>query len=237
MIGITERGDAGLDFSWVEKMPLVDFAILITKNINGRFIDEVLKVKNKVIVHATITGMGGTVVEPNVPSTKQSIQMLKNLTGAGFPVRQIVLRVDPIIPTPKGIQTALHVLDEAYCLGIKRCRISILDMYNHVKARFRNANIPIPEYDLTQAYVDVLNALQPYMEDWEFEACAENFPFQRGCISQKDADILCSNEVLLGNKGQRKGCLCPRNKFELLDHRSQCQHQCLYCYWPKDYTT
>ena len=40
MIGITECGDAGLDFSWVEQMPAMDFAILITKNVNDKFIKE-----------------------------------------------------------------------------------------------------------------------------------------------------------------------------------------------------
>jgi DNA repair photolyase len=237
MIGITECGDAGLDFSWVEQMPTMDFAILITKNVNDKFIKEVVKVKEKVIVHATITGMGGTVVEPRVPPVSISIGQLKRLINAGFPASQIVLRVDPIIPTPKGIRTATSVLDAAEGLGIKRCRVSILDMYNHVKARFRNANIPIPEYDLQQAYKDVFEALKPYMNRWDFEACAENFPFQTGCISQRDADILGSNVVLMGNKGQRKGCLCPRNKSEMLTHKSQCQHGCLYCYWSKDYNS
>ena len=50
------------------------------------------------------------------------------------------------------------------------------------------------------------------------------------------AGELKSPVILMGNKGQRKGCLCPQNKCELLSHKSQCQHGCLYCYWSKDYT-
>ena len=109
MIGITECGDAGLDFSWVEQIPATDFSILITKNINDKFIDEVIKVKNKVIVHATITGMGGTVVEPRVPPAYISIGQLERLIAKGFPAEQIVLRIDPIVPTQKGINTAIRV--------------------------------------------------------------------------------------------------------------------------------
>ena len=236
MIGITECGDAGLDFSWVEQIPATDFSILITKNVNDKFIDEVIKVKNKVIVHTTITGMGGTVVEPRVPPAYISIGQIERLIAKGFPAEQIVLRIDPIIPTQKGINTALSVLDAASHLGIKRCRISILDMYKHVESRFKNAGIKAPVYDLNKAYDDVLKAITPYMDTWEFEACAENFPFRAGCISQKDADILKSPVILMGKKGQRKGCLCPQNKCELLSHKSQCQHGCLYCYWSKDYT-
>lgn len=33
-IGVTERGDAGLDLSWVQKMDKMDGAILITKDVS-----------------------------------------------------------------------------------------------------------------------------------------------------------------------------------------------------------
>lgn len=36
-IGITERGDAGLDLSWAHRLSAMDGAILITKNLNDRF--------------------------------------------------------------------------------------------------------------------------------------------------------------------------------------------------------
>lgn len=36
-IGITERGDAGLDLSWTHRLSAMDGAILITKNLNDRF--------------------------------------------------------------------------------------------------------------------------------------------------------------------------------------------------------
>lgn len=43
-IGITERGDAGLDFAWVDKIKnnKVDAAVLITKNLNDKFINTAL---------------------------------------------------------------------------------------------------------------------------------------------------------------------------------------------------
>jgi hypothetical protein len=54
-IGITERGDAGIDYEWLEKIHSVKAAILITKEVNDTFIDNVIN-KNNVIVHATVTG-------------------------------------------------------------------------------------------------------------------------------------------------------------------------------------
>lgn len=35
-IGITERGDPSIDFTWTKKLDKVDGAILITKNLTGQ---------------------------------------------------------------------------------------------------------------------------------------------------------------------------------------------------------
>lgn len=46
-IGITEAGDASLDYSWVNKLQEIDGAILITKNVTDKFIETVLKYKKQ----------------------------------------------------------------------------------------------------------------------------------------------------------------------------------------------
>ena len=44
-IGITERGDAGIDLSWESKLKYdaIDGAVLITKNITDRFREVVMR--------------------------------------------------------------------------------------------------------------------------------------------------------------------------------------------------
>lgn len=101
-IGITEAGDAGLDLSWVNKLDKIDGAVLITKNITDKFIDAVIANKDKLIIHATTTGMGGTVIEPNVPDYKTQLTQVQKLIDRGFPKNRIIIRVDPIIPTDNG---------------------------------------------------------------------------------------------------------------------------------------
>ena len=70
MIGITERGDAALDSSWMNKSNYMDGVILITKNpgafINSEYEKFINKNKNKFIIHCSITGFGKTFIEPNV---------------------------------------------------------------------------------------------------------------------------------------------------------------------------
>ena len=234
-IGITERGDAGLDFTWLKKIDECEFVILITKNIHENFISKVLPYKDKIIIHATVTGFGGTILEKNVPTLETSYNMLSMLIDAGFPKNQIVLRLDPIIPTPKGIITASTVLETMAPLGIKRCRISFLDMYNHVKARFKNNNISLPYDTFTAPKEMIEHAIttleNTYGKHYTFEACAEYVKCRVGCISHKDADILEKEVDFNKTKNQRNACLCSANKFELLDNKHPCPHGCLYCYW------
>lgn len=231
-IGVTERGDAGLDLSWADK--LYDTNIIITKNVNDKFIDKVLKHKDKIILHITCTGFGGTLLEPNVPSYKLTLAQTMKLIKLGFPVEQIVLRIDPIIPTEKGIKLVDIVLGAFDILDIKRVRYSFLDMYPHVKERFKQAGIPVPYNSFTAPKKMIDNALQliiKYEDRYEFESCAENTPHKTGCISEKDLEILGKNIEIVPGGLQRKGCLCLGNKKELLNNRGQCWHGCIYCYW------
>lgn len=113
-IGITEAGDAGLDLSWTSKMNQVDGAILITKCVSPDFYDAALKYKDMVIIHTTFTGFGHSVLEPFVPEPYDEFGAITALINDGFPKSKIVIRIDPIIPTKKGIETAKKCLSDIY---------------------------------------------------------------------------------------------------------------------------
>lgn len=244
-IGITEAGDAGIDFSWVQKIKDVDAAILITKDLNDTFINNVMylyQTGHKIIVHCTCTGFGGTVVEPNVPDMYHQLNQLAMLLNRGFPITQCVLRIDPIIPTKRGLQRVNAVLNYAEHLGFIgvfsnqkygssiRIRISILDQYSHVIERLFNNNLPaLYDGDFQASDAQLMNTvltLRKYQAI--YETCAEstlvnlvrvvvkisNISFQEvGCISEKDITIL-------GLSGAYNGSTNPQN-------RSGCK--CLSC--------
>lgn len=146
-IGITEAGDAGIDLSWQDEMSSVDAAVLITKYISPEFIDAVLKFRQKLIIHATVTGYGNTVLEPSVPCPGDELANVTNLLKSGFPMEQIVIRVDPIIPTDKGVLTAYKTITSFMEIGFSRYRISVIDMYPHVRERFKLSGLPLPYGD------------------------------------------------------------------------------------------
>ncbi|MDO9099009.1 MAG: hypothetical protein Q7U60_12935, partial [Candidatus Methanoperedens sp.] len=79
VIGITERGDAGLDFSWEKEYERLgcDGVILITKHLSPQFIERAKGYNS--IVHATITGHGGTVIEQNVKTWHHSSDLFGQL--------------------------------------------------------------------------------------------------------------------------------------------------------------
>lgn len=248
-IGITEISDPAFHLDIFDR--LYKGNIIITKSLTPVLINKLVENKDKCILHCTCTGMGGTKVEPFVPPMQSTYNRVVELINKGFPVDHIVLRIDPIVPTEKGLLTALSVIDQFSGLGIKRVRISFLDMYKHVKERFNEENIPMPNnYDINGFHANDSARLQSWLEinklcaeyGMEVEMCGEP-PIEgtefktTGCLSQKDIDILgLTNEIVLeGKKDGRKECQCPANKFELIkDKPKQCQHRCLYCFWKTD---
>lgn len=236
MIGITEEGDAGLDLSWVNNLQLVN--IIISKFVtveNRPFFDRILANKDKIILHVTCTGWGGTVIEPGVPTYQQIYEGVKFLIELGFPVSQIVLRVDPIFPNTKGIARVEKVLDLFRDTGITRVRYSLLDMYPHVIERFQKVCGKVP-YATFQASENnqkmVFDFIQKY-DYYTFESCGEpNLPDCIGCISNRDLHILGYTDKCIGVGGyQRPACKCLTGKVELLKNKKQCKGRCLYCYW------
>ena len=225
MIGITERGDAGLDTSWTawvcdERKP----AILITKA-PSRLVNMNLSDYN-VIVHCTITGYGGTFMEPNVPSAEHEIQAYKHICKH-LNVNRVVLRIDPIIPTKKGIKKALDVYQHRIEGG--RVRISFLDGYTHT----RNRIIDATGYDLpwSGVHFPLKERMALYEEHFsDCEICGEPGMPCIGCVSAKDCSILGVKPTTT-LAGQRGACHCLSLKKELLFHKGQCKHGCLYCYW------
>lgn len=78
LVGITERGDAALDTSWLKKYQEGMKMILITKNPHALFdfVTANISDTSRMIVHTSITGLGGSVLEPMSPM----LQDLLNIT-------------------------------------------------------------------------------------------------------------------------------------------------------------
>lgn len=249
-IGITEAGDAGIDLSWAKKMDTVDGAVVVTKAITSGFIQKVLEYKDKLVVHVTCTGYGGTILEPNVLHPRLQRNAATDLVLCGFAREKVVIRVDPIIPTEKGLETALKTIEMFMDEGFNRFRVSVIDMYPHVRDRFKERKLPLPygedkfapDKEQLAAVDGMLLEAREYWTNLgkdpkklSFESCAEPGLHQAvavGCISSVDLQLLGLDTDDIDSAGpQRPKCMCYSGKTELLTHKQQCPHGCLYCYW------
>lgn len=244
-IGTTETYDPSFIFDWENFMQEVN--LIITKNLNDRMIRSSLIHKDKIILHHTVTGLGGTVFEPNVPESSWSYAQFLKLIAAGFPVSHYVLRVDPIIPfSTDNIYRLCSVLNKwreyATIEDIKiRCRVSMIDMYNHVKVRFDEAKVGYPymSFNASKDYFNrISEILSKFTDRLEFEACGEtrfNPEVVKvvSCASTRDIEILGKNPDDYGfpAKAQRWVCGCLAKKQILRVKPGRCPNKCLYCYW------
>jgi DNA repair photolyase len=229
-IGITEKGDAGLDYAWMNKVNNFDGMILITKHLSYAFIDRVVKTNS--VVHATITGHGGTIYEPNVPPLLISKQYFHKLVEKIGPER-VVLRIDPIIPTDSGIAKAIFVYQQLHENMDKKTRviISFLDNYSHVKDRFTEVGLQPLDY-FFHSSLELRQKIASYFPDAQL--CGEPGFDCVGCVSKKDLEIfgieILETEPKIGGF-QREECRCLAYKVEMLDKKMPCKSACLYCYW------
>lgn len=144
----------------------------------------------------------------------------------------------------------VNVIKTFIDMGFNRYRISVIDMYPHVRERFKAVGLPLPyglkfspnESQLRAVDGMILDAknhlisLGKPLKDLRIESCAEpglTEAIACGCISGYDLELL---KLYYGSPPdkvgyQRKNCMCYSGKVELLEHKQQCPHSCLYCYW------
>lgn len=247
-IGATDGGDAGLDLSWKDKLDTVDGAVLITKRVTPAFIGAVKDLPN-VVIHVTCTGYGGTVVEPNVPHPEEQMEAALQLISFGFPKERVVVRIDPMIPTVKGMMRATSVFGMFSEHGFSRYRVSLIDMYPHVRKRFADCGLPSlygggfsPDKETIEYANHVLRGWKLLWKNassnipLRIESCAEptlTEAIRCGCVSEYDIQLmgLTVDDDMDAAGYQRRDCLCYSGKKELLNSRKPCPHQCLYCFW------
>lgn len=238
-IGVTENCEVAFHLEAFDN--LYEGNIIITKRLSNGLIDKLIEHQDKIILHLSITGMGQTRIEPFVPKAEETYKKFVELLEKGFPISHVVLRVDPIVPTERGIETARGVITMFGGLGITRLRFSFLDNYKHVKKRFSEEGIPQlyngefhAPLEERQRLAREIGELANSVGFESVEACGEPGIESISCLSQKDIDILGLTDkiTLEGSAEQRDSCGCPANKSELLKVKPhQCENKCLYCYW------
>ena len=281
LIGMTEWADAAYMYKkWMTALTddVVQGLVLITKARFGdveRFslqkpvrhddareqeIGEFLRThSNRVIVHFTITGMGGTYQEPGVPYVWDDQLKWANdfCDRFSFPREHVFIRVDPIIAEKFWIERAKEVIRLAAELGFRNVKYSWVDIKKYLaayekhgkgpdlKTRYEQVGRPLPT-DVQDADPELIRAfVYDFCDEMEtkygmrFSSCAEikyrQDKHRDGCVGYNTLKLLGLEHGYIEPDGkQRQECDCCPIKIEVSGRKwgTACTHQCRYCYVP-----
>ena len=126
-------------------------------------------------------------------------------------------------PSDRGLAQAKKIFDKALKAGFRRFRVSVIDMYPHVRERFLKAGLPLP-YGPNgfSPSVEQLRAVDKMLEEiWyrapqaQIESCAEpglQVPIKCGCISSYDLELLGLDEPDADAAGPQRKKMCIRDR-------------------------
>lgn len=223
--------------------------LLITKNISGSIPiwKRAQELNIPTVTHVTITGLGGSILEPLVPNWREAIKALstfaaivkdKNTQASSWESKShVVLRVDPLIPHITNFQHIRELVKAAHEVGITRVRTSVIDFYPFVRDKFEANNLRHPttfqppfKYDLLMELAKICTGFSMTLE-----SCAEDVDIagleKVGCADREEWRKLGLN--LFRGYPKRQECFCNVTKHDLLSHEPYCGYNCLYCYWGK----
>lgn len=243
-------GPAGRTYTVDLSPEKVHTIVLWSKNfehiIANRFrLRERLAIYDQLYLHFTITGLGGTFVEPGVPLPQNALHQLDALLEIlGRPERMTV-RFDPLTFWLAGekVEANLHFFEKLApalaCRGIKTVRFSFVQWYN--KAKRRAVKLGFQYYDPPDEEKKKYTAtLVQIAQVWGVSlfSCSQNVLTEvpgispSACIDGKLLQRLHPRkEEASGkkDKSQRAECGCTES-VDIGSYVQSCPHCCLYCY-------
>jgi len=197
----------------------------------------------QVFVHWTITGLGGTFLEPNVPPAAQQLRLLDDVVGYVGDARRIHWRYDPLISARQtaapGLSASNIDLDLFRMLarpmadaGVPVVHTSFAAMYRKVVRRLAAAGVEVDDVgpDERRTFIGQLADAAAALGLTLLTCCEPGFPVHR-CI---DGELLtalhpagraCRTDRA---RGQRELCGCTASLD--IGRYLPCPNGCLYCY-------
>jgi hypothetical protein len=200
---------------------------------------------DQIYLHFTITGLGETFIERDVPPYRAALEQLPDLVKIVGTPERITIRFDPVVYWKErdSVCTNLHIFEKMASslqkYGIKDIRISFAQWYRKAVKRaekngFRYID-PSEEEKLKGAryLIDVVQA-------WGFDlySCSQNFLTEvlgirpSSCIDGRLLQRLHPGKEpvsLAKDRSQRIECGCTES-IDIGSYTQFCPHCCLYCY-------
>jgi len=194
---------------------------------------------SQIFIHYTVTGMGGSFIEPHVPDLESAMAMLPDLVELVGSPRRIRFRFDPIVHfvLPDGARFSNLTYFERLAPrisepGVTEVSISWMSAYPKVLDRLRRHHIevlsPSEQMKADEAgYLERVAHQHGLTIHW---CCVNGYPVSR-CIDGNLFNELhplgwkCSSDRA---GGQREHCGCTKS-WDIGWYHA-CKHGCVYCY-------
>lgn len=187
----------------------------------------------------TVTGLGGSPMEPGVPPMEEALAQLGPLT-AWMGEGRLTVRFDPIVhwvedgEVRSNLDRADSVLEACARAGLTSVRLSFATVYAKMQRRGVQWHDPPPEEKLAIAGelvrraeargLRLLGCCQPDL--------AEAGVAPSGCVDGIELTRLHPRGLPAPtgrDPGQRTSCLCTPS-VDIGSYDMRCPHGCLYCY-------
>lgn len=214
-----------------------DFSAILA---NRHAVGDVLAEYDQLFCQFTITGLGGSELEPGVPPWEVAARQLPELIEQCGDPRRIAVRFDPIVHwhDHSGIKNNLPfaepIFEECARHGITSIKTSFATLYRKVLRRSRAWRDPPPEEKLHIAgeLLELADSLGLVLQ-----ACSDPLLEEAGippsrCIDGKLLSQLHPKGLTtaLGkDRGQRRQCNCTESA-DVGSYGMRCPGGCLYCY-------
>jgi hypothetical protein len=194
-------------------------------------------------VHLTLTGLGGSELEPSVPTTREVVRLLDDLITAlrGEP-RRVLWRFDPLLRGVTSLATFEELAAELGGRGVERCIVSFpaymslkgpLDEQYQRHGISRWSRVEKRDFALRLAETAARHNLQLHAcnQPRVVTDCA-GMVHAAACISAELAAELHPRGIPLDlprDPSQRRNCNCALS-HDIGRYDDRCRSGCVYCY-------
>jgi DNA repair photolyase len=245
-VWVTEMTDPG--FYWDKLTPVIESGAPIVIYSKAPIPEKemnLIKNHTNIAISITITGWGGTWLEPGVKKPGILVTFFNRLIKE-MGTERVRLRLDPVIPTEEGFSRALSVSvkirDEIEVIT------SLIQIYKDQEKVFSKLGVDMdlytlksgrafyPKPEIAQQWLARLHQANPrFVGRVQFCGMPYDVPgaIHSGCVDEKLLKAIgITNFRRIAAGKQRPGCKCVISKKQVLS--GTCEHGCLYCYAHKE---
>ncbi len=194
----------------------------------------------QVFVHWTVTGLGGTFVEPNVPPAHTQLSLLPDIVSFVGDPQRVHWRYDPLVSARGNGERVSNAesdvfvpLAEAFArAGVPAVHTSFATIYRKVQRRLAAAGTEFEQHTEEQrhALLRELAGAAGRLTLQLLTCCEPGFAMQRCIDGELLSQLHPSREPCRTERatGQRKLCGCTVSLD--IGRYLPCPNRCLYCY-------